>query len=371
MGAPTEYYIDPTVASDGGAGTSGSPWTRADGNVLQYALDNITRDTTNGDRINVKSGTPHTGATASLSFTSYGSSTYQTAVIIQGYTSTANDGGKGTILMNSLRDISSRSYLHFIDIIADTCRIKTATGSDVFDCEVRNVSSGDAIYIATTGHAAGNYVSISGSANGINNAAGGNEISCNVIEMADSSTGIGIRCGSNSLTVRNNIVKMGTGAATGISILGYNQRVANNSIYSNGGTGGGIYLNTGAEINNRIYSNLVEGFSGTGGHGIELSAGAYSSAYNISVYDNAVYNCDTAYYVKDDFVVQGGSTNETLSESPFTDAANGDFTPVDTGNVLSPQRTSTVNGIRVNAAKGAVAPASSGGGSTVIVIEDD
>ena len=49
----TNYYVDPGSGSDvTGTGTVGSPWAS-----VQHALDNITRDATNGDQINIKAGT--------------------------------------------------------------------------------------------------------------------------------------------------------------------------------------------------------------------------------------------------------------------------------------------------------------------------
>ena len=51
MAVPTKYYIDSSVASDAGDGTIGTPWTRADQNPVQHALDTLTRDATDGDEI--------------------------------------------------------------------------------------------------------------------------------------------------------------------------------------------------------------------------------------------------------------------------------------------------------------------------------
>ena len=77
-------------------------------------------------------------------------------------------------------------------------------------------------------------------------------------------------------------------------------------------------------------SMLVEGFSGVGGRGIEVPTGnAFLSLYG----GNAVFDCTTAYTIGDGNVHHDLGDNEILTESPFVDAANGDFTPVDTGNV--------------------------------------
>lgn len=50
--ALTEVYVDPSIAGDSGAGTVGDPY-----GDLEYALEQVTRDATNGDRFNIKAGT--------------------------------------------------------------------------------------------------------------------------------------------------------------------------------------------------------------------------------------------------------------------------------------------------------------------------
>lgn len=367
MASPTEYYIDPTVASDGGAGTSGSPWTRADGNVLQYALDNITRDTTNGDRINVKSGTPHTGMTATISYATYGAPDANEPLIVQGYTSSANDGGVGSLHMNSLRSFASfMNYVSFVNISFDLARVDLGGHGQACNCTIENVSSGTALTVRASALASGCEIYVSGAAIGVDISAGSSaKLQNSYIELADSASGKGIDVQSFANSVERCIVKMGTGSAVGIDVGSYTVTVSNCSIYSNGGTGSGIECTFSLRRTVLINNNLIEGFSGTGGHGIKLAA----STENATIVGNAVYNCDTAYDTHDEWVMQG--SNETLSASPFTDAANDDFTPVDTGNVLSPEFFATVNGNTILASKGAVAPASGGSGSTVIVIEDD
>ncbi len=113
--------------------------------------------------------------------------------------------------------------------------------------------------------------------------------------------------------------------------------IKNNSIYckDGDGTGPGIgFLNdnyTYATIEN----NLVEGFAGTGGQGIATRTGTLQAI----IRGNAVYNCTTAYDISSSVNLDDGldthyGDNEILTESPFVDAANGDFTPKDVGNVI-------------------------------------
>ena len=68
-----------------------------------------------------------------------------------------------------------------------------------------------------------------------------------------------------------------------------------------------------------ITNNIISGFSGTGGSGINVDK-ADDSCH---VANNAVYNCATPYNLSGDngYYVN----NVTLGADPFTDAANGDF----------------------------------------------
>ena len=50
--AITNYYVDPSINANSGTGTIGDPF-----GDLQYALDTVTRDSTNGDQFNIKAGT--------------------------------------------------------------------------------------------------------------------------------------------------------------------------------------------------------------------------------------------------------------------------------------------------------------------------
>jgi hypothetical protein len=59
MAAPTDSFIDPSIAGNSGSGTIGDPW-----GDCQHALDTVTRDATDGDRMCIKEGTDeiHTAA---------------------------------------------------------------------------------------------------------------------------------------------------------------------------------------------------------------------------------------------------------------------------------------------------------------------
>lgn len=85
--ARTEIFVDPAINANSGAGTIGDPY-----GDLQHALDSETFDATNGNRINIKSGTPEV-LSAQLSFANFGTPSVQRGLIVSGYDSAAGDGG--------------------------------------------------------------------------------------------------------------------------------------------------------------------------------------------------------------------------------------------------------------------------------------
>ena len=89
--AITNYYVDPAINANSGTGTLGDPF-----GDLQYALNTITRNATDGDRINIKAGTAEVMA-AAISLTTYGTPAQAAPLIFQGYTSAQGDGGIGEI----------------------------------------------------------------------------------------------------------------------------------------------------------------------------------------------------------------------------------------------------------------------------------
>ncbi|MGB0972394.1 MAG: hypothetical protein ACPGVG_15755, partial [Mycobacterium sp.] len=100
MTAPTDYYLDCTVDSNGGSGTNGDPWTFTDasGDKIYQAIGNITRDTTNGDRLNVQGQDDTTKAIAPAA-AGYGSfASNSIPLIIEGWGGgSQGDGGIFTV----------------------------------------------------------------------------------------------------------------------------------------------------------------------------------------------------------------------------------------------------------------------------------
>jgi len=323
--ALTEVYVDPSIAGDSGAGSSGDPY-----GDLEYALEQVTRDTSNGDRFNVKAGTDEVLEFALDIVTDYGTPTEAAPLVFQGYTTAAGDGGIGGISGGgsvAIVDLTTLDYVAFIDLhlhntgsaqIVDLdfncslirCEIDNSTGTGknielawyavIMGCHIHN-HAGDTSFLA--GIAAFNYFE-----NGANDFT--TALFCN---------GVGVAF--------RNIVKI-DGASDGIS-AGEHAVVTQNSIFSNAGTGSGLVVQH-ATRPLLISNNLVEGFSGAGGKGVET----VGNETRVVVYTaNSVYDNTTEYEAIDDYVLAEWASNETLSASPFTDAVNGDFSPVDTGAV--------------------------------------
>lgn len=366
MGSPTQYFVDPDAGTDDTVGNRGSvignPW-----NSIQFAMDNITRDATNGDQVNLKAGTADT-LTTKLVLTTYGNPSQAAPFLLRGYTSVVDDGGIGDINGDgsSVFNTSSKNSFHVIDMLMRNCG-----SSQIFragtDCFIQRsefhttTSTGFALQASTRSSIIDCYVhSFSGSgvvsANGV--------ISyCFVDKSVTSSTTPAIGTSLQGC-IHHNIVKLSGSAniAIGINHANSGNFVFNNSIWSNAGSGHGIHIAN--SINGgHVYNNLIDGFSASGGKGIDTA-----SASQIIVFANSVNDCATAFdLTHDNHTPYGG--NETLGASPFKDATNDDLTPVDTGDVLAGFTTQFPgpSGSPASfAARGAVEPAcASGGGGRV------
>ena len=146
MGAATEYYVDPTNGNDTtGDGSVGTPWA-----TVQKALNTITQDTTNGDRINLRD-TSDDVLSSALSFATYGTPNVDYPLIIQGYTTSAGDGGIGGISGGgsvAIIDSTSIDAVILIDLHLHNCGSAVVVRLDnwgtIYNCEVDN-TTGDGI----------------------------------------------------------------------------------------------------------------------------------------------------------------------------------------------------------------------------------
>lgn len=311
----SEYYVDPNGGNDTtGDGTIGTPWA-----TVQHALDTITRNSTDGDRINVKAGTADV-LSATLSLATYGGPTNTTNLIIQGYTSTAGDGGIGEISGAGTYGICSAfQYSVFAYMKLGNCGsadvLDFAGGSSAINCEIYS-SSGFGVDCGQNSIVLGCWLhDLTGTQaidNGINVRIGYNYIDCAVTTSV-------IDDGSPSVIFGNIIDLSGADTSVvGINATQIGMTVVGNTIFcSNANTSQGIYINSHGIL---ALNNIVEGWSGTGGDGIEKSAN-----YCSYVGANAVYNCTTPYTLDNTKQTIVFSPNDTLDSSAFVNASSGDF----------------------------------------------
>jgi len=331
MGAPTEYYVDPSIAANSGTGTSGDPY-----GDLQYALDTVTRDATNGDQFNVKAGTDEV-LTAALSLTSYGSSSYGHPLIIRGYTSASGDGGIGGISGNgTYADISTTNAVHFKDMHCHNSGsvdiVTLGAYSTVERCEFDNTSGSGVVTTSGSIRIASNNIHNIGTYGVSCSGTGDITVEYNYFANGTNTFTDAIRLASHGAVAWGNVISIG-GASNGINNTTYQNNAEFNSILSASGTGVGLLA--GSNGLHTFLNNAIEGFSGTGGVGIKSTSGQDIHLYG----GNAVYNCTTAYSIASDVFIDLGD-NESLGASPF-DKSGSDtfanrftyFAPADTGNV--------------------------------------
>lgn len=314
MAAPTMYYVDPAINANSGTGTIGDAF-----GDLQYALNTITRDATNGDQINIKAGADEILA-ASLTLATYGTPTADAPLILRGYTATANDGGKGEIDCNGATMLAATSYsLILIDLIIHNFGNNNGINTTaavfflVINCEIhKGASSPDTKFLL--------YNSTSSFTQRV--------IGCYLHDAGIN--GYGAR---TSIAVGNYVKNCPNGIDANLTIgniandcgvisIRWNDSYGThigNSIYSSvAATGIGLDLSSGATRRGGVgINNIIEGFSGAGGKGINGSGDIFLLGYN------AFYNNATAESLGDVYIDLGNDA--TLAASPFTNPAGGDF----------------------------------------------
>lgn len=356
MAAPTETYVDPSIAGDSGAGSSGDPY-----GDLQYALNTMTRDGTDGDRINIKAGTDEILA-AALTLATYGAPTAAAVLVFEGYTSTAGDGGIGGISGNaSVSVMASTAYdyigfknLHLHNCGSSTWVLQVDNSCKVINCEIDNCEGG-----------------------GLDGDTGFMVYGCNIHNLGGTgiawggSYGAVVGCyftnGANVMTtcidtaihyghIMFNVMSL-TSTTEGIDVDGDPSLVMHNSLFTTG-TGIGIDATYSTYGNySSFLNNVIEGFS----TGLLLNTDASTNLP--IVLGNAGYGNDTDISLHADNFLE--SDNESLGASPFAKSGSDTyalratyFAPVDTGNVFSPY-------LGMATAKGAIQAPGGGGGTTL------
>lgn len=356
--ASEEVYVDPAAGNDTtGDGTVGTPWK-----TVQHALDTYEESGSQGTRINVKAGTADT-LTASLDDTTFLSNNVARSatkpVVIQGYTTTAGDGGIGEIDGDGTYAIindASASYWKWIDMkLGNTGSVEyllytNSTSACCINCEFHSSTGitgirGPILYNCY----------IHGVTKGLYQ---GTAYGC----FFDGVVGTDFVRAMYQGNAFNCIFRLGT-TALGLVDMG---SAVNNTILSAGCTttnGYGISMNY--SFARQCINNIVEGFTGTGNVGIVAGASNYVTDM---IAHNTVYNCTAEYSLNgmEGYVYD----NEELEATPLTKgtyayATRYDyFMPKDVGNVRGGAWPS---GCRMD--KGAVQhadPAGGGGGGPLI-----
>jgi len=294
------------------SGTVSLPWRS-----VQGALDLITRDATNGNQVNIKAGTAQVNQ-ASLTLATYGTPAAATPLILRGYTTVANDRGMCEINCNGVAmwAATTYDYLQLMD-----CQIHNFGNNNgvvldqhclAFHCNIHKgastPTSKSLLSISHYSRAIGNYIHDAGTTGiGITSGGDGNLIYGNY--FADCSTGIFVAGYGH---VIYNIVYNCT--VYGISLSQDNFAIGNSISATSAATGRGIVSTS---DNNVILNNIIQGFSGTGGIGINTTKHLSILGYN------TFYNNATNETLGD--VIADLGNDVALSVSPFTDAASEDF----------------------------------------------
>ena len=313
--AITETYVDPAIAGASGAGTVGDPY-----GDLQHALDTMTRDSTNGDRINIKAGTDEILG-AALTLATYGTPTIAAQLFFQGYTTAAGDGGIGGISGDgsySVFDSSSLDYVSFIDLHLHNCGgnqiVRVDQGCLFYNVEFDN-STTHGLYcgknttiIACYFHNIGGY--------GIFDIGGARITYCTLENGANDFNAAAVYLGAETGMLEFNIISI-DGSTDGVLIGNPYNAVNHNTIYSASGTGQGIIIPNDVTLNT-ITNNYVEGFSGAGGIGIDINTGVNHILRGNRYYNNTT-NLDDAgiWLIKTD--------NSATAASALTNPGAGDF----------------------------------------------
>ncbi|MFA5053572.1 MAG: hypothetical protein WC565_05920 [Parcubacteria group bacterium] len=317
--ALAQLYVDPAIAGNSGTGTVGDPY-----GDLEYCLAQATLDAA-GTQINVKAGTAEVLAASLNPGAHFGAPTAAAQLVIRGYTTAANDGGMGEVDCGgaSLFAVTTLDYIVLADMefhtFGDNNGIVLDTYCTVFHCEIHKGASTPTTKTlltvnATNGHAIGNYVHDAG--------ATGRGISSGAVIIGNyvkSCPGFGIY--RPGVIAVGNIVHLSDAGAVGIDYI-YGTTVVGNTVYNSAaGTASGIRAGAAGIFGAIVINNICEGFSGVGGEGIFLQAGDDTHIVGY----NAFYNNTAAYTDSGDEQVDLTASDVALAASPFTDAANGDF----------------------------------------------
>lgn len=253
---------------------------------------------------------------------------------VQGYTSTANDGGRGDISGGGSFSIINQTAQDFVAF--QDCKLHNSGSARLVqlddDCGVINCELTDcaATCVEMDGRSTivGNYFhDIDGVA--LNFQSGLCYRNRFIDDGASNDFTGAIQVTAAGACVLENIIWLDTVGAYGIN-YDTGSIVNGNSVFQNTlGTNGGIENRSASSRAISVSNNIVEGFDGVNGIGISVA----TTSQAVMLAGNAVFDCTDEYVGDDNGQAIISFDNEVLSASAFTDGANDDFTPVDTGGV--------------------------------------
>ena len=364
--AATNWYVDPLDGDNANDGTSDAQaWA-----TIQYAIDNLTQTTNQGDIINIKDSATIT-LSADLNYSSLTQSNTH-PVMLRGYTSTAGDGGYALIDENGTYRFGGTSTRHNmifqnLDVTNGGFNTKLQLGNwcTVKECRFSNMPSTIYSFITITGGTGAliencEFSNINRYAIAVHSTGSLLVIRGNHFFDTGAYTMIGaIDLGSATGAVISHNIFNHTGTAIGINGSGttnHAQRIFNNTFFTDG-TGDAIDIarNTFCFVENNIFEGWAKA----------IDFANASVMPGISVSNNHFYDCttdiDTTTYTT--FMIDAGNFksagSSVLSKSGANTHANrlAYFEP--TGDAIG-------GGIDGNSI-GAVQLTSAGGGSTKII----
>jgi hypothetical protein len=344
--AKSNYYVDPAGGNDTtGDGTIGTPWA-----TVQHALDTITRNTGDGDQINVKAGGTDTLG-AALTLATYGTPAAAAPLTIRGYTSAANDGGIGVIDGAATYAIydhtgnSNKNAVNFIDMKIGNCGsakvLRLNQISAAINCEIHTSTSTEAFYLDDIGSIAVNcwLHDLTGASN-IRLSAGVFFLN-NYVQATSGSAVIYVDGGYT--TIAGNLILISTDTSLDAIRVETTQGAAifNNTIYCSSANTGQAFDIDSQQI--FCWNNVVEGFSGSGGAGLVMDYYGENAAVAV-IGANAYYNCATNESGSG-HVLATLKAAISLASSPFNNIAGGDYSIKAGSTALEAAWPASINGL--------------------------
>jgi len=329
MAAPRQLYVDPTAGVNFATGglTLADPYL-----TIQFCIDDITtshggRNAANGDQINVIEGVNDDILAATLDLATvgavYGNPAADAPLIFRGCDVYGNygiggiDGGAGGFSIYD-GNAGATDYVHFINMhvhntganeilylgnnsSAINCEINTNTASwacvagwdcSILDCHIYDAPAQDVLSV-------NNYTVVEG----------------NMIEV-DGAGRAAIFAAGTMHQIRRNLFVVNHLTAIGVKVSNTRQQVIGNSILCTvAGTGTGIFYDAVGHFGTHVRDNLIEGFSGAGGAGIDFG----TSTQHIQMFaNNSFFNNENDIRVATDCDKNYDEDNDLImAASPF------------------------------------------------------